>query len=165
MEYQHYKGKELFWMTPEGFSEWIFCQKQIVAQLLELAAKKHRILIAGIPKGQELQELNEIIQEENEMLKVLREIEKGWENQQECSSALDNPELAARFISLQDDYKKLQSLNCENRVLLICVQQYLNFSLELLCGEQSGATYRESSTRKGEVERVAYQPGKFDCQV
>ena len=78
---------------------------------------------------------------------------------------MEKPELAARCTSLQADFEELRRLNMENRSLLVCAQQYLNFSLDLLCGVQSDETYRESATKKGEVERVVSRPGKFDCQV
>ena len=77
MENQYYKRKELFQMTPDCFTDWISSQEQIAGRLLGLAAKKRQVLIAGVPGGEELQELNEILQEENEMLIVLREIENG----------------------------------------------------------------------------------------
>ena len=166
MENQYYKRKELFQMTPDCFTDWISSQEQIAGRLLGLAAKKRQVLIAGVPGGEELQELNEILQEENEMLIVLREIEKEWQDNNEGRwTALQEPELAARCRSLQADFEKFRMLNRENSALLTSVQQYLNFSLDLLCGDQSSETYRESPANKGEVERIVSHAGKFDCQV
>jgi len=160
VELQHYEGEELSQEILEEYTDWISGQEQIVGRLLELAVEKRRLLLTGATRDQELQKLNEILQEENDILESLREIEKGWN-----SRALDKPELADRCASLRADYDELRLLNWENHCLLICAQQYLHFSLDLLCQDESGKTYKESSTKKGEVERVVSRPGKLDWQV
>jgi len=153
-------------LTTPDCTAWISRQESIAGRLLELAAKKRRLLLTAAAGDEELQGLSEMLQEEKEILKRLREIEREWQEKgEECSAALKKPELAARCRSLQADFEKFRVLNRENHTLLASVQQYLNFSLDLLCGDRSSETYRESPADKGKVERMISRAGKFDCQV
>lgn len=165
MENQRGIRKEPPLTTPDC-TEWISRQESIAWRLLELAVEKRRLLLAAAAGDEELLEFSEMLQEEKEILKKLREIEKEWQDNNEGRwTALQEPELAARCRSLQADFEKFRMLNRENSALLTSVQQYLNFSLDLLCGDQSSETYRESPANKGEVERIVSHAGKFDCQV
>lgn len=145
------------------FTDWLSKQGQTVSALIELALKKRSLLVAPTAEENELNKLNGIIKEENQLILQLREAEQKLPGiSQELSSALMETH---RFTALQSDFMKLRRLNEANRTLLGSLLQYINISLDLLCQDKSGGIYRESSDKKGQVEKVVKRPGQFNYQV
>ena len=150
----------------EFLADWLSKQEQIVSSLIELSLQM-RTLLTGLPKSEEqLKELNGIIAQESQLVLNLQEAEKELAAMlQELSRTLIQQDLAERFSAVQSDFQRLKELNQENRTLLSSLQQYINFSLDVLGQNPAGEIYRESPNKSGEVEKVAVRSGQFDRQV